>query len=132
MKPFVARILDPFLPVAMVFAVGALGLTHALPAHADAAAGKTAFNACSACHSVNGSDGIGPPLNGVVGRKAGAAAGFTYSPALKRANITWDAGNLDRYLADPQKAIPGNRMPFSGMPDASARADIVAYLGTLH
>jgi cytochrome c len=97
----------------------------------DAAAGKAAFAPCAACHSVNGSNGAGPSLQGVVGRKAGAFEGFRYSRAMKAAGTTWDAASLDAYIADPQKAIPGNVMPFSGMPDAKARADIVAYLGTL-
>ena len=97
----------------------------------DAIAGKAAFAACSACHSVDGSNGAGPSLQGVVGRKAGAFAGFRYSRAMKEAGTTWDAASLDAYIADPQKAMPGNVMPFSGIPDAKVRADIVAYLSTL-
>jgi len=97
----------------------------------DAIAGKAAFAACSACHSVDGSNGAGPSLQGVVGRKAGGFAGFRYSRAMKAAGTAWEAVSLDAYIADPQKAIPGNVMPFSGLPDAKVRADIVAYLGTL-
>jgi len=97
----------------------------------DAIAGKTAFAACSACHSVDGSNGAGPSLQGVVGRKAGGFAGFRYSRAMKAGDTTWDAVTLDAYIADPQKAMPGNVMPFSGIPDAKVRADIVAYLSTL-
>ena len=103
---------------------------NAAPAQ-DATAGKAAFAPCAACHSVNGSNGAGPSLQGVVGRKAGVFEGFRYSRAMKAAGTTWDVASLDAYIADPQKAIPGNVMPFSGMPDAKARADIVAYLGTL-
>jgi cytochrome c len=93
--------------------------------------GQSTFAACSACHSINGSEGLGPHLNGVIGRKAGSLAGFNYSPAMKRANIVWDAQALDKFLADPQQALPGNRMPFSGLSDAAKRADIAVYLGTL-
>lgn len=96
----------------------------------DAAAGKAAFARCSACHSVDGSNGVGPSLQGVLGRKAGSFAGFRYSRAMKAAT-TWDAASLEAYIADPQKAIPGNAMPFSGVPDARERADVVAYLATL-
>ena len=97
----------------------------------DAALGKTAYAACVACHSVDGSNGAGPSLQGVVGRKAGALEGFRYSKAMKAAGTTWDVASLDAYIADPQKVVPGNVMPFSGLPDAKVRADIVAYLGTL-
>ena len=107
-------------------------LAHATPARADAANGKTAFSACAACHSATGSEGLGPHLNGVLGRKAGSVSGFNYSPALKRANIVWDDKTLAAFLADPQSAVPGNRMPFSGLQDATQRADIIDYLKTLH
>jgi len=43
----------------------------------------------------------------------------------------WDDKTLDAYLADPQKLIPGNVMPFSGMADPKQRADVIAYLQTL-
>jgi cytochrome c len=97
----------------------------------EVADGQSAFAACSACHSIDGKDGLGPHLNGVIGRKSGSVAGFNYSPAMKRADIVWDAQNLEKFLADPQQDVPGNRMPFSGLSDATKRADIAAYLGTL-
>jgi cytochrome c len=96
----------------------------------DAAAGKTAFATCAACHAVDGRNGIGPSLQGVVGRKAGSFAGFRYSEAMKAA-APWDAASLDAFIANPKGAVPGNAMPFAGVPDAKTRADIVAYLGTL-
>ena len=101
-------------------------------AHAqDAAAGKAVFAQCTACHSIDGSNGVGPSLQGVVGRKAGSLAGFRFSRAMKASTLTWDAASLDAYIADPQKALPGNVMPFSGIPDAKQRADLIAYLKTL-
>jgi cytochrome c2 len=57
---------------------------------------------------------IGPSLGGIIGRKAGTEPGFTYSSAMKQANITWTPQTLATYLVDPQKALPGNRMPFPG------------------
>jgi cytochrome c len=102
------------------------------PARAqDAAAGKAVFTQCAACHSIDGSNGAGPTLQGVVGRKAGSFAGFRYSRAMKNAGYAWDTAHLDAYLANPQQALPGNVMPFSGVADAKARADLVAYLATL-
>jgi cytochrome c len=111
-------------------AVAALGL-HA-PAHAqDAAAGKQVFVQCAACHMIDGSNMVGPSLQGIVGRTSGTAPGFRYSRALKTAAKTWDDASLDAYIADPQKFIPGNLMPYSGISDARQRADLIAYLKTL-
>jgi cytochrome c len=107
-------------------------LMHAVPAHADAALGKTQFAACAACHSASGSDGIGPHLNGVLGRKAGSVAGFSYSQAMSQSRIVWNPQNLAAYLADPQKVVPGNKMPFAGMQDPTEVANIVDYLKSLH
>ena len=97
----------------------------------DATAGKAVFAQCVACHSVDGSNGVGPSVQGIVGRKGGSLAGFRYSRAMKNTAYTWDAAHLDGYLANPQAAIPGNVMPFSGVTDAKARADLIAYLATL-
>jgi cytochrome c len=99
----------------------------------DTAAGKSVYQQqCSVCHSVDGSSGAGPTLKGIIGSTSGEIPGFRFSRAMKGANITWDAKTLDAYLADPQKAVPGNQMPFSGMADAKQRADVIAYLGTLN
>src|SRR5450830_33928 len=97
----------------------------------DVNAGKQVYAQCAACHAVTAANGVGPGLLGIVGRKAAASPGFRYSPALKRANLTWDEKTLDAYVADPQKAVPGNLMPFSGIADAKQRADLIAYLNTV-
>ncbi len=48
---------------------------------------------------------------------------------MRRANVVWTPDLLDAYLADPQAPpFRGNRMPFAGMPDRQARADLIAYL----
>ena len=109
----------------------ALGCVAATALAQDVGAGKTAYAACSACHAIDSSNGAGPGLKGIVGRKAGSFEGFRFSRAMKASGITWDAASLDAYLADPQKAVPGNVMPFSGIPDKKQRADLIAYLATL-
>jgi cytochrome c len=109
----------------------ALGTSAALAQ--DAAQGQTAFQACAACHSTaKGVNGLGPSLFGVVDSKAGSAPGFTYSRAMKSSNLTWTAQNLDAYITNPQKAVPGNHMPYSGMADAQERVALIAYLQSLH
>jgi cytochrome c len=95
----------------------------------DAKRGEKVFENCRACHAPDGkSNDIGPALQGVVGRKAGERDDFRYSPALKRSGLVWDAKTLDAFVADPQQVVPGNRMPYSGMPDAKERADLIAYM----
>lgn len=108
--------------VAMVSA----GTVHAQ----DAKRGQKLFDECAACHSPDraAKDTVGPALHGVMGRKAGEGAEFRYSPAMKRSGITWDADTLNSFIADPQKVVPGNRMPYSGLPEAKDRADLLAYL----
>lgn len=92
--------------------------------------GKKQFAICSVCHSVDHSNGVGPYLNGIVGRAAGSVDGFHYSRAMKAAG-TWSTARLDAFVAEPQHAVPGTVMPYAGMPDAKARADLIAYLATL-
>lgn len=108
------------------------GVAHAGPgaaASGDAARGKTLFQQrCAMCHSV-GQKGsaVGPNLAGVVGRKAGSAAKFNYSPAMKKSGMVWNAATLDAYLASPMSKVPGGRMAVS-IPKADDRRDIIAYL----
>ena len=98
-------------------------------ADGDAARGEKRFDECAACHSVErGVNNVGPSLSGVFTRKAGELPDFRYSPAMKRSGIAWSPQTLDSFVGDPQKLVPANRMPYAGMADASARADLIAYL----
>ena len=95
----------------------------------DVAAGKLVFRKCQACHSLAvGKNGLGPSLAGIVGKKSGSAPSFNYSPAMKGSNLTWDAATLDTYLSDPQKLVPGNKMPFPGLKTENERNAVIAYL----
>jgi cytochrome c len=96
----------------------------------DQARGKELFTQCVACHSLERApNAAGPHLAGLIGRKAASVDDFVYSPPMRRANFTWTEELLDKFLADPQsEPFRGNRMPFAGMPDAKARADLIAYL----
>lgn len=83
---------------------------------------------CGVCHSLAPSPAkMGPSLKGVVGRKSGAAPGFAYSPAMRKANLTWTAATLDRFLAGPGKLVPGTRMMVA-VPSTEQRRAIVGYL----
>jgi cytochrome c len=114
---------------AMVAALALFAAATAARADGDAARGEQRFKECAACHSVaQGSNNVGPSLAGVFGRPAGSLPDFRYSNAMRKSGITWTEQALDEFLADPQKRVPANRMPYAGLPDATARADLIAYL----
>lgn len=94
--------------------------------------GARAFQRCAACHSVraNAYDDLGPNLTGVFGRRVGAVSGFPYSNAMRAAGqrgMFWNAATLDRFLADPEAALPGTAMPYQGG-TAAERAAVIAWL----
>lgn len=95
----------------------------------DADKGKIDFLTCQTCHSIDvGVNKIGPSLHGVVGRKAGSIAGYSYSTANKTSGITWTPEKLFQYLEAPQRVVPGTKMTFTGFPEPQKRADVIAYL----
>lgn len=97
----------------------------------DTTAGRQVFKKCRACHSLTpGRNMLGPSLAGVIGRKTGTETGYGYSPAMKQANIVWDTKTLDAFLTDPQKVVPGNKMPFPGLKSDHDRDDVIAYLAS--
>lgn len=103
-----------------------------LYAEADAAAGEKAFAKCRACHKVDGSNGTGPHLDGVVDRAKAHVDGFGYSDALKAmADTAWTPENLNIFLTNPRAYAPGNKMSFAGLPRATERANLIKYLATL-
>ena len=101
---------------------------------ADPAAGEKIFKAqCGICHAVvAGENRIGPTLFGVVGRPAGSVPGFNYTADHKKLGVTWDAANLDKYLANPRAMVPDTSMVYAGLKDDAQRAELVVYLETLH
>ena len=102
-----------------------------LLASADATAGEKVFGKCASCHKLDGSDGTGPHLNGVVDRAKAAVAGFGYSDAiLAVADQAWSPENLNGFLQDPKGYMPGTAMGFAGLAKAEDRANVIAYLAT--
>lgn len=96
--------------------------------------GERVFQRCYSCHSVDRQETAklqGPSLFQIVGRRAAAVPGFEYSNAMREkaaAGLKWDVATLDRYIADPEAAVPGTLMSVPPLRDAQERADLIAYL----
>jgi cytochrome c len=116
-----------------LFAATAIAGTSPPPAdirlNGDAVHGKALYQGCQACHSIDDND-LGPRHRGIVGRRAGSVEDYSYSPALKNSELTWNELTLDRWLLNPSALVPGTKMFFK-IDDPQARADIIAYLKEL-
>lgn len=104
----------------------------ALLAAGDPAAGEAVFKKCGSCHKIDGTNAVGPHLNGVVGRNHAAVPDFAYSEAnLAMASEVWTPEAIFEFLENPKKYMPGTKMSFAGLPKPEDRANVVAYLSTL-
>ena len=99
-------------------------------ASADAAAGEKVFAKCKACHKMDGTDGTGPHLNGVVGRPVASIGGFAYSDGMKAHGGDWTPEALEAFLANPKGVVAGTKMSFAGLPKVEDRANLIAYLAS--
>src|SRR5271166_4678202 len=106
--------------------VAALLGSSAVRAAGDVVHGEALYQGCQDCHSLDSND-VGPQHRGVIGRKAGSVPDYNYSPALKNSGIVWTEANLDQWLANPQKFVPGAKM-FYHLDNASDRADVIEFL----
>ena len=102
-----------------------------LLASADAAKGEKVFGKCKACHKLDGSNGTGPHLDGIVDRDIGGVGGFSYSTVLTELPGNWTPEELDGFIEDPKGYAPGTKMTFAGLPKAEDRANLVAYLASV-
>ena len=106
---------------------------EAIFAAADAAAGESVFAKCRACHKLDGTDGVGPHLNGIVDKAKAASEGYAYSDVLKgMADDAWTPENLYAFLQSPRGYAPGTKMAFAGLPRSDERANLIAYLATVN
>lgn len=111
-------------------------LPASLPAaHAsDAGHGAKVFAVeCAVCHSAKqGMNKMGPSLFGIAGHPAASVPDYVYSAALKDSGLTWTTDKLDAYLTAPRKLVPGCKMGYEGLHDATARADLIAFMQNTH
>jgi len=110
------------LAAALIAAAGAQAF-----AAGDAKRGEEVYSRCLACHALE-YDRTGPRHCGLFGRRAGSVPGFAYSDAMRRSRIIWNDATLERFIADPLKAVPGTAMGYAGVKDRRERADLIAYL----
>jgi len=115
--------------VAIVIVVGTASASEPAASVGDPERGKTLYQACSACHTIDQND-IGPRHRGVVGRHAGSLADYAYSPALRNSGVVWNDTTLDQWLTNPSALVPGTKMFFK-LDDPQMRADVIAYLKQL-
>lgn len=97
--------------------------------------GADVFKKCRACHLVGDTakHAVGPALNNVIGRKAGAAEGYTFSDNMRelgQGGLIWSEAELSRYLENPKAVVPRGKMAFPGIADPQDCADVIAYLKT--
>ena len=117
-----------------VIAAALFAVFAAAPAHAgDADKGAKVFNKCKACHKIGegAKSGVGPELNGVVGRKIGMVEGFKYSSVFQEkaeAEMVWTVENLSAFLAKPKDFAAGTKMSFAGLRKESDVENVLAYL----
>ncbi len=102
-------------------------------ASADPERGQGAVKPCETCHTFDkgGPNRVGPNLWGVVGRDRASEAGFNYSAAMKSKGGKWSFEELDKFLTNPRRDIPGTAMTFAGIEQDRRRADVIDYLRTL-
>jgi cytochrome c len=96
--------------------------------------GPTLFKQqCATCHTTNLTDPVrqGPSLFKIVGRHAGKADGFHYSPGFTQADFVWDEAKLDTWLTNPQALIPSAVMAYR-QAKPEVRTAIIAYLKELN
>jgi cytochrome c len=110
-----------------------VALPNCVEAQGNADNGEDVFKKCRACHDVgpDAKNKVGPILNNIIGRKAGAVEGFNYSEANKEAGskgLVWTEDVLFKYLQNPLTFMPRTKMAFAGLKDEQDRKDVIEYL----
>ncbi len=96
----------------------------------NAEKGKTVAKKCASCHSFNrgGKNKVGPNLYNILNRDRAAIVEFNYSKAIKKLGGKWSLSDMDKYIHNPKKFLPGTKMSFKGIKNADDRASLILYL----
>ncbi len=121
MKLLAASFFVALLALAPPFAIGARS------ANGDVGRGEEIYHRCQACHALK-ANRVGPKHCGLFGRKAGTAANYQYSSAMKKYGVTWNEETLDHFITNPMQVVPGTKMGYAGIKDPQERADLITYL----
>jgi hypothetical protein len=114
--PFVRNVVESLAGRVMVIGVDRLDYSKGIPMRMEAFA--------------RFQNAVGPVLNGLFGRKAGAVDGYSYSDGNKHSGIIWDETTFSEYIKDPKVKVPGTKMAFAGIKDEQKIKDLIAYLHT--
>lgn len=136
------------LSTVLILSVLSVGLAKPALSAGDAEKGKKVFRKCGTCHMVgpNAKNRVGPPLNNLFGRPAGAAEKFRYSKINQNAGeagLVWTPELVASYLPNPNdflkkfleekgqkdKATGRTKMSFKLTKEGEV-ADVIAYLQT--
>ena len=93
--------------------------------------GRLVFGPCRTCHYAERFMGHnnGPNLHDIFGKVAGKQEGFAYySETFRNAQFVWTPQLMYVWLENPMKMFPDSSMMSLGVPDAQARADLIAFL----
>lgn len=118
------------LPFIFLFVIEQASVSAQPPEMETLLRGEKAFDRCAGCHTVEkgGPHLLGPNLHGIFGRDIASAEGYAYSNQLLAMDGVWDQTRLNRYIARPKLAVPGNKMPFPGITSPHRRTDLIAWL----
>jgi cytochrome c len=114
----------------LMMAAALIAASAGTAAAQDIEKGEASFRKCRLCHAIgeNAQNKVGPELNGLNGRHAGAVADFDYSDAHKNSTIVWGEASFKDYIKDPAVRVPGTKKVFAGIKDAQEASDLWAYL----
>lgn len=89
---------------------------------------------CLTCHTIDkgGANKVGPNQWAVVDRKKASHEGFSYSSALQAKGGNWSYEDINHMIFKPQAFVRGTKMAFAGIAKEQDRADLIAYLRTMH
>lgn len=115
---------------ALMLALLAAGPALAQDAAGDPALGEKVFAKCRACHQIGegAHNGVGPELNGLIGRHSASVPDYSYSEAMKNSGLVWDEATFKEYIRDPKAKVPGTKMSFAGLSKQSEIDNVTAYL----